>query len=99
MAGLALRARACRAAARAVNKLCGAARPPLLSRNIASPALVSSIRTTGAVWILAIAYGAPPENAKMPRSGWTSNESVRRTERTGPTTDGTRDWNTAASRV
>ena len=66
---------------------------------MAEPAWVSSIRVTGAVAIEASAYGAPPEYAKTPRSGHTMLWSVRRTDRTGPTSQGACELNTAASRV
>ena len=43
---------------------------------------------TGAVLMLSIAYGAPPEYAKTPPIGHTMLWSVLRTERTGPTRSG-----------
>jgi len=42
------------------------------SRNIASPARLSSTKFTGALRMLAIAYAAPPDETKMPPIGVTT---------------------------
>ncbi len=78
----------------------GCAAPRLeVSRNIAAPAVFSSITLTGAALIAVTIDGAPPEKAKMPPTGQTMSGSVNRTERIGPTTSVVRDWNIASSRV